>query len=273
MTDHYRNDWENPQLVAINRLPTRATGLPFADEASALTRDPLRSPWVMSLDGPWQFHLAPNPATLPAEFYQPGFDAGAWAEIAVPGCWTMQGFDKPIYCNIQMPIPNTPPFVPRDDNPTGLYRRTFDLPAAWDGRQIILHFGGVESAFYVWINGLLAGFSKDSRLPAEFNITDLVQAGVNTVVTQVMRWSDGSFLEDQDHWRMAGMHRGVRLYALPEVHLADVFARPALDAGLRDGSLTVVARVGGPLERARGYRVTAQLFDAESRPLFSPPLS
>jgi beta-galactosidase len=264
-----RNDWENPQLVAVNRFPAHATGLPFPDEAAVLSRDPANTPWMMNLNGPWQFHLAPNPDTLPEGFFTEDFDASGWDQIEVPGNWMMQGYDKPIYCNVKMPIPNTPPFVPQEDNPTGLYRRTFDLPADWEERRVILSFGGVESAFYVWVNGQKIGFSKDSRLPAEFEISDYVKPGQNTVVTEVIRWSDGSFLEDQDHWRMAGMYRDVMLYSLPETYLADVFAKPELDSAYTDGTLTVVARLGGLPEKADGYRVEMQLFDEENQPAFS----
>ena len=266
-------DWANPERIAIDRLPAHARGVPYPDEASALSRDPRRSPWSLSLDGDWRFHLASNPLAVPEGFFDPGFDATAWATIAVPGNWMLQGYDKPIYCNVQMPIPNTPPHVPIDDNPTGLYRRAFVLPPEWDGRRIILRFGGVESAFYVWVNGQRVGFSKDSRLPAEFDITNVVRPGENLVVTQVIRWSDGSFLEDQDHWRLAGMYRGVSVYALPEIHLADVFAKPTLDAALSAGALNVVARLGGPVARADGYAVSAQLHDASGTPVWVEPIT
>lgn len=268
-----RNDWENPQVVAVNRFPAHATGLPFADQASALTRDGASTPWYRSLNGTWKFYYALNPGALPPGFQEEEFDASAWDAIAVPGNWMMQGYDKPIYCNVKMPIPNTPPFVPQDDNPTGLYRRDFDLPAGWQDRRVILSFGGVESAFYVWVNGQKVGFSKDSRLPAEFEITEFIRPGKNTVVTEVIRWSDGSFLEDQDHWRMAGMYREVMLYSLPQIFLADVFAQPALDADLKDGSLAVIARLGGDVEQANSYRVEMQLFDVDGGAVFTDPVS
>ena len=262
------NDWENPQLVAVNRLPIHATGMPYADETTALSRDTSRSPWVQSLDGEWQFYLAPNPQSAPDRFFAEDFDASSWDLIEVPGNWTMQGYDKPIYCNVKMPIPNTPPHVPHDDNPTGLYRREFDLPGHWQGRRVILHFGGVESFFYVWVNGQKVGLSKDSRLPAEFDITDYLHPGRNTVVSEVIRWSDGSFLEDQDHWRMAGMYRPVWLYSLPVYFLADVFAQPELDHGYKDGNLKVVAKLGGDIRQAHGCRIEMQLFDGEGNPVF-----
>ena len=267
------NDWENPQLIAINRFPAHSSGLPYPDEVSALSRDPRNNPWVISLDGVWKFHLALNPHALPDQFYHPAYDETCWAEIEVPGNWTMQGYDKPIYCNVQMPIPNTPPLVPPEDNPTGLFRREFDIPNDWAGRRVILHFGGVESAFYVWVNGQKVGFSKDSRLPAEFEITQFIRPGRNSLATEVIRWSDGSFLEDQDHWRMAGMYRSVFLYSLPQVYLADVFAKPALDPGDLKGSLTVVARLGGSNLDFYGYRAEMQLFDSHGLPVFDEKIS
>ena len=268
MTSIIPSDWENPHLQGVNRLPMHASGFPFPDEGSARTRQPLNSPWVRSLNGNWRFFLAPNPHDLPAGFFSPSYIDCGWDDIQIPGNWTMQGYDKPIYCNVQMPIPLEPPFVPHADNPTGLYRRTIDLPADWQGRRTILRFDGVESAFYVWVNGQRAGFSKDSRLPVEFDITALVRKGGNILAAQVMRWSDGSTLEDQDHWRMAGIYRSVWLYCFPEVHLTDVFARPNLDEDFRNGWLEVDARLGGALEDASGVKVEMQLFDPQEQPLF-----
>jgi beta-galactosidase/beta-glucuronidase len=272
MTIKQRNDWENPQVVAVNRFPAHATGLPFADEAGALSRDAQRTPFYRSLDGAWKFYYAANPEAAPEGFFTDALDVSGWDEIEVPGDWMMQGYDKPIYCNVKMPIPNTPPFVPQDDNPTGIYRREFDIPAEWAGRRVILSFGGVESAFYVWVNGEKVGFSKDSRLPADFEITDYVHPGKNTVTTEVIRWSDGSFLEDQDHWRFAGMYREVKLYSLPQIYLADVFAKPTL-AENGSGALEVVATIGGAPDQAAGYQVAMQLFDAQGQPVWADDVS
>ncbi len=156
-----QHDWENPQVFGINKLPGRATGVPYADEASALQRDPSGSPWLQSLDGEWQFQLVANPDAVPQGFWTDEYDDSGWNCIEVPGNWTMQGYDKPIYCNVQMPIPNNPPLVPQEDNPTGLYRRSFSLPEDWLTRRTILSFGGVESAFYLWVNGQRVGYSQD----------------------------------------------------------------------------------------------------------------
>jgi beta-galactosidase len=263
------NDWENPLVVGSNKLPAHATGAPYADEETALLCDPTVSPWVRNLNGEWDFRLVPNPDAVQVDFWQPSFDIRDWDTIPVPSNWTLHGYDKPIYTNIKMPIPNTPPFVPQDENPTGLYRRVFNLPADWDGRKIILSFGGVESAFYVWVNGQWIGYSQDSRLPAEFDITHVVQPGENLIAVQVIRWSDGSFLEDQDHWWMAGIYRDVTLYALPKIHLWDIFAKPVLDADYTDAKLTIVAKIGGAPELTADYRVEMQLFDAANRPILA----
>ncbi len=268
-------DWENPQITAINRLPARAPLIPLPDEATALNYQRREdSPYFQSLNGRWRFHLAPNPQSAPEGFCQPGYDASPWGMIDVPANWTMQGYDKPIYTNVKMPIPNDPPRVPHDDNPTGLYRTSFTLPAGWAGRRVILAFEGVESAFYVWINGHQVGYSQDSRLTAEFDITPFLLPGENTLAAMVIRWSDGSYLEDQDHWWMAGIYRDVYLYSVPNVHLADVFARPELDDDLRDGLLRVRARIGAATgASAAGCRVSMALYDPDGAPVFDGPVS
>jgi len=191
-------DWENPQITGVNKEPAHATLIPFADESAAranpaaLTRE--NSPFFLSLNGEWQFAAAPNPAAAPAGFEAPDFDASAWDRIQVPSNWQLCGsYDIPIYVNVQYPFPVDDELsVPRDDNPTGSYRRIFTLPAGWEGRQVFLTFDGVDSAFHLWINGQLVGFSKESRLPAEFNVTPYLRPGQNVLAARVYRWSDGS---------------------------------------------------------------------------------
>jgi beta-galactosidase/beta-glucuronidase len=268
----HQHDWENPQVVGINKLPARATGVPYADQVSALRRDAASSPWVIDLNGEWDFQLVANPDVVPQGFSSAGFEIGGWAKLPVPSNWMMHGFDKPIYTNVKLPIPNTPPYVPQEDNPTGLYRRRFEIPGEWDGRRVILSFGGVESVFYVWVNGHKVGYSQDSRLPAEFEITEYVQPGENLLAAEVIRWSDGTFLEDQDHWYMAGIYRDVSLYALPAVHIWDVFAKPVLDEANENATLTVAAKIGGSPELARGHQVEMQLFNAEGQAVFAEPV-
>lgn len=267
-----RNDWENPAVHGINKLPPHSSGYPFHDKKSALIGDPDLSPWVINLNGTWDFFLLRNPNEVPVGFWVPGFNELEWESIPVPSNWMIKGYDKPIYTNIQMPIPNNPPFVPEDDNPTGLYRRTFNLPETWNGRRIILNFGGVESAFYVWINGQGVGYSQGSRLPAEFDITDFVSKGENLIAVEVIRWSDGSFLEDQDHWWMAGIYRDVTIYCLPDIHIWDVFAKPVLDENYNNAELTVNVKIGSEPEQAKDYQLTLELYDKDGLPVFNEPV-
>ena len=152
------------------------------------------STFVQSLDGKWRFRLYPTPESVPGGFQNPAVDDSEWDELEVPSNWMMHGYDKPIYTNVKMPWPEEPPRVPRDDNPTGCYRTRFTVPQEWMGRRITVTFDGVESAFYLWVNGREVGFSTGSRLPAEFDVTDLVHAGENLRAAKVIRWSDGSFL-------------------------------------------------------------------------------
>ncbi len=265
-------EWENPQCTGVNRLAPRATLLPFADTAGALSRDPDQSPWYRSLNGRWSFRLVPSPDETPGGFHEREFDDTHWKAISVPGNWTMQGFDRPIYTNVHMPWRERPPFVPVRDNPTGLYRRELKIPRGWHGRRVVLHFGGVESAFYCWLNGEYVGFSKDSRMPAEFDITSLLKRGKNTLALQVMRWSDGTYLEDQDHWWMAGVHRDVYLYSTEHTYIADLFALPEVNEKPARYTVTVTASCGLP----RGgeiddWRFEVGVYDPSGAPLLRTP--
>ncbi len=267
-----KRPWEAPECTGIARLPGRATLYPFPHEEAALAGEREDSPWYHSLNSTWRFALLAKPEDVPVDFADPGFDDSGWAALSVPGCWTMQGFDKPIYTNIKMPIDADPPRVPAE-NPTGLYRLRFVLPQGWNNRRVVLHFGGVESAFFCWINGHSVGFGKDSRLPSEFDITEYLQEGDNLLAMEVIRWSDGSYIEDQDHWWMAGIHREVYLYSTGAVHLRDVFARPVLAENLRDGELRVTVRPGGATIKEEGWSVAACLLDANGKNVFKEPPS
>ncbi|RMF03996.1 MAG: glycoside hydrolase family 2, partial [Chloroflexi bacterium] len=176
MPNHIPNDWENPQITGINKLPGHAPLVPYATEADALARDPERSPWRLVLNGDWKFSLVGSPHAAPANFFAPDFDDSGWDSLPVPSNWMLHGHDKPIYTNVKMPFPPNPPFVPAD-NPTGLYRHSFTIPPEWADRQIFISFEGVESAFYLWVNGQKVGYSQGSRLPAEFDLTGLLRPG------------------------------------------------------------------------------------------------
>jgi beta-galactosidase len=256
-------EWENPAVNSINTEPPHATLMPFPDRASAVAGARDSSPYYQSLNGRWSFAWSPRPADRPRDFYTDAFDAGNWASIAVPGNIELQGFGQPIYLDESYPFPPDPPRVPHDDNPVGSYRREFSIPDSWQGRQVFLQFGGVSSAFYVWLNGRLVGYSEDSRTPAEFNVTSFLRAGRNLVAVEVYRYSDGVYLECQDMWRLSGIFRDVFLYSTPPVHIRDVQAGAGLDDRYLDGVLSLdieVVRAGD--EAPAAYQVAIDLLDA-----------
>jgi beta-galactosidase len=255
--------WVHPQTISVGRLPARATLYPFPDAASALRVDRDSSPLVRSLNGSWRFMLADCPESVPDAFPAAEFDDRAWGMLPVPSNWTMHGYDKPHYTNIQMPFAGEPPHVP-DDNPTGLYRMRVEIPQAWQGRRIVLHIGGAESVLYVWVNGRPVGLGKDSRLPHEFDITDFVHTGAaNVLACAVVKWSDASYVEDQDQWWMGGIHRDVFLYATARSYIADVHAFASLEDDFARGRLNVTVTLGfaGPGEN--GWEVEAGLYRAD----------
>ncbi len=235
--DFSRVEWQNPAIVDVNTEPPHATLVPFADEASAQTGQRQQSDYFRLLNGTWQFHWAQGPNNAPEDFYRSDYDASGWDEIPVPSNWQLLGkYDSPIYTNINHPFAVNPPWVPTDTNSVGSYRTSFELPETWQGRQVFLHFEGVQSAMYGWVNGQSVGYSEDSMTPAEFNITEFVQPGENTLAVQVIRWSDGSYLEDQDFWRMSGIFRDVFLFATPAVHLRDYAFSTDLDENYTDAT-------------------------------------
>ena len=200
---------EDQYVNGVNRLPARAISYSYADEASALTYDRTNAR-MASLNGVWKFHFAEDVDKAPENFFEKGYDVSAWNDLEVPCCWEMKGYGYPIYTNTVYPFKSCPPYILRD-NPVGSYVRTFTVPQEWDGGRIILHFGGVYSGHQVWVNGKEVGYSEDSCLPSEFDITDLLEKGENTLAVKVWKWTDGSYLEDADHWRMSGIHREVHL--------------------------------------------------------------
>ncbi|MFW5828704.1 MAG: glycoside hydrolase family 2 TIM barrel-domain containing protein, partial [Planctomycetota bacterium] len=254
--------WMDPAVTGVKRLPGRASLLPFDSETDALSRDPQRSPWIISCNGTWRFHLAPRPDAAPADFHANDHDESDWRELQVPGNWTMQNVgDPPIYTNVVMPFANMPPRVP-EDNPTGIYRRRIAIPASWAGRRIILHCGGAESCLAVFVNGREIGFGTDSRLPSEFDISHAVQAGADNQITLlVIRWSHGSFLEDQDHWWMAGIHRDVFIYCQDQVWIQDCQARSDYQHQDGRGRLRAQIKICGETSRLDGHAVQIRLLD------------
>jgi beta-galactosidase len=268
-------DWENPEVYGINKEPGHATLMPYGDVGMALEGDRTKSPYYQSLDGKWKFNWVIKPAERPAGFYGADYDVSGWDDIAVPGNWQMSGYGKPIYTNMRFPFPANPPYIPHEYNPVGSYRRTFTIPAGWAGRQVFVHFEGVDSTFYVWVNGRKVGYSEDSMLPAEFNITKYLKAGENSISAEVYRWSDGSYLEDQDMWRLSGIYRSVYLFAAPAVHIRDFHVRADLENEYKDGVLKLRPKLevfDADKGKLKGWKVEGQLFDGGKNPVFEKPL-
>lgn len=270
---HGHNDWENPRVFDVNTLPARATSISFPTEESARAVTLTKSPRHLSLNGAWRFHFVPV-ATQAPRIGDTKFDDATWNPIEVPGNWELQGWGTAIYTNSIYPFePVDPPYVPKDDSPVGTFQRTFRVPADWHGQQITLHFEGVSSAFYCWLNGQLVGFHKGSRVPAEFDITPLLQPGDNILSVQVHRWSDASYLEDQDHWRLSGIHRDVYLAAAPSTQIYDFFARTDLADDLHQGTLKVRVDLRSFVSTVTaGWSVEGQLYDESGRSVLPHPM-
>jgi beta-galactosidase len=272
--DLTKPDWENPDIVGINKEPGHCTLIPYSDIETALKVDREASRFYRSLNGNWKFHWVRKPADRPVDFYKPGYDISNWDLIPVPSNWQMHGYGIPIYLNVPYPFPPNPPYIPHDYNPVGSYRRRFTIPDEWKDRQIFLHFDGVKSVFYVWMNGQKVGYSQDSMTPAEFNITKYLKSGENTLAVEVYRWSDGSYLEDQDMWRLSGIYRNVYLFATPQVHIRDFFVRTDLDENYTDATLMIRPKITSFTDQSlEGWTIEAQLYDPETAPVLSEPLS
>lgn len=268
------HEWQNPQIVGRNKAPGHVPLVPFRDEQTALAGTRAESPDFRLLNGDWRFHWAPNPASAPAGFHAVDFDDSEWASIRVPGNWQMQGFGVPMYTNVQYPFSiKDLPRVPQDDNPVGSYRTVFAFPDGWAGRRISIIFEGVDSAFYLWVNGTQVGYSQGSRLPAEFEITSHVQPGDNTLAVQVYRWSDGSYVEDQDMWRLSGIHRDVVVLALPPVHIHDYWVATDLDEQYRDATLQATIAIKNHTDETHQIAVELKLFDPQDGVVFVHPLA
>ena len=269
----YLHEWENSEVFAINKEPPRASFLPHPSRDSALRSDFLESPWKLSLNGKWRFKLVTNPQSAPEGFMQLDFDDSTWDTIPVPSNWQMLGYDKPIYVNVQYPFPANPPYVPQDNNPTGLYRKWFNLNREQlENKQVFIVFEGVDSAFYLWVNGQFVGYSQGSRLPAEFNITSYVREGSNLVAVKVLRWSDGSYLEDQDMWRLSGIFRDVYVYVTPNVRIRDFYIKTIFDREYKDATLEVLVKVRNYSKKVKKHlSVEIELLDDEGNRIFREP--
>ncbi|MBD0383523.1 DUF4981 domain-containing protein [Paenibacillus sp. WST5] len=257
-------------------MEAHATLMPYRTVEEAIAGQKTASDFYQSLNGTWKFHFAENAEARPSEFYRTDYDCRNWADMAVPSHWQLQGYDYPQYTNIVYPWVGhedlQPPFAPVKYNPVGSYVRSFSVPKAWEGQPVYLSFQGVESAFYVWVNGDLVGYSEDTFTPAEFDITPYLTEGENKLAVEVYRWCDASWLEDQDFWRLSGIFRDVYLYSTPQTHIYDFSIRTELDDEYANAELRIQARVTNYDARQYGaYTVEAMLYDRELRPQWGEP--
>ena len=227
--------YELPELQEINRLPMHGAEIPFADMEQALERKYEKSDFFRSLNGKWRFSLYKKPEDVPADFLDPDFKDET--TIKVPSHWDKDSCAPPVYTNSRMPAHFPAPPCVLEDNPTGIYRQEFTLPSAWKNRRVILHVGGAESYLEVYLNGCFAGMGKDTRLASEFDLTPFLKPGKNQLVCKVIRWSDSSFIEDQDQWWLSGIYRSVYLYSTAKAYIEDLFVNGDWDTENKSGKL------------------------------------
>jgi len=233
------NDWENPEVFAINKKKARSYFIPYLSDKDVLEDDHKKSPFYESLKGIWEFHLAHTPKERPFFFFKEDYDTSDWGTIKVPANWELEGYDIPIYTNVKYPHDKTPPKIQEDYNPVGSYRRDFTITEKQLNQNVTLHFGAVSSAMYVWVNGVKVGYSEGSKTPAEFDITKYIRKGKNLLSVEVYRWSDASYIEDQDFWRLSGITRDVYLLSRPKTHIQDFWASPILSDDFKNGEVQV----------------------------------
>ena len=255
--------WKNPLVNQQNREARRANFFAFESEELARKADKTLSGRYLSMEGMWRFNFVKDHQNAPKDFWRTDFDDSKWVDFPVPGLFELNGYGDPIYKNIGYAWSTTfetkPPYIGETNNYTGSYRRTFELPQDWKGQQVLLHVGSATSNLMVWVNGKFVGYSEDSKIAAEFDLTKFVKPGRNLIAMQVMRWCDGSYLEDQDFWRLTGIAREVYLYARPKVHVNDIDVVADYDYEAGRGILTVT----GTTTARKGYTAFLELADRE----------
>lgn len=262
-------DWEDPEVFAVNKENTRTTSLPYPSEELAVGDNYDSSPYYQSLNGKWKFHWVPRVSEVPAGFYEENYDISGWGEMPVPGNWEFNGYGIPMYVNTGFGFRAKPPHIDREDSPTGAYRHEFSIPDSWDGRRIFIHFEGGTNSMYVWVNGQKVGYTQNSKSPAEFDITDYVRKGKNTLACQVHKFSDGSYLEDQDMWRLGGINRNVYLYSTAQTRIFDFFAHPDLDKNYKNGIFSVDITLKNYTDNLQNNSVEVSLLDKSGKKIFS----
>jgi len=267
---------ENPELLGINKEPWHATLMPYANLQEALVANRHASSLCKSLNGQWKFNWVPSPEKRPVDFYKPDFDVSGWKEIPVPSNWEVQGYGTPFYRNLGYTIKKDFPHVMSEPdkkytsfierNPVGSYRREFDVPVEWTGRRNFITFDGVDCAFFLWVNGEKVGFSVNSRNAADFDLTKFLKPGKNMIAVEVYQYSSGTWLEDQDMWRLHGIFRNVTLWSTPQVHIRDFFVKTDLDKDYKDAMLDVTAKIKNYSDKTvQAQTFTATLYDKDGQ--------
>lgn len=264
-TEKEPRDWENPGVFSQNREDPHTTMISFPDESSALAADKSKSPDYISLDGIWRFKWVKSPEERPFWFFKDDYDTRDWDEIEVPSNWEMKGYDVPIYVSGGYAFKKNPPLIEHSFNPVGSYKRNFTVPSNWKEKEVFLNFGAVSSAFYVWVNEQLVGYSEDSKMPAEFNITKYLRKGKNSLSVEVYRWCDGSYLEDQDFFRLSGIQRTVSLHARPKTYINDFFAAGDLKNNYTDGILKLNVALKSVDSESGNFAVEASLYENDRK--------
>lgn len=275
---------QTPEIVSVNRMPMRASAFAYENESKAQKGIKENATSFLSLNGEWKFNWVQDPTKRPEGFFKTDFDDNNWQLFQVPANWELNGYGLPIYVNHPYEFTGraktgarlNPPFdIPDDNNPVGSYRKKFVVPDAWDGRQVFIHLGAVKSAFFIWINGISVGYSEDSKLAAEFDITKYIKKGENLVALQVYRWSDGSYLECQDMWRISGIEREVYIYSTPKLDIRDFKISSTLSENFTTGFLTLQAEVNNYKvdqktlhSRPDTFSIEIEMVDAEGQSIF-----
>ena len=261
LNNQTQNWWENPEIFSVGQERPRSNFMIF-DNPSDVGKAWKTSPFYQSLNGKWKFNWVRKPADRPIDFYKNDFDTSNWNEINVPANWQIEGFGVPIYVNDRYPFERNPPFIPHNYNPVGSYKRTFTIPKNWKNRQVFLTFEAVKGAAYFWLNGELLGYSQDSKTCVEFDVTKHLIDGKNHLSVEIYRWSDASYLECQDMWRLSGFEREVYLWSAPKLHIRDFWAKADLSDNYDDGLLSVdVEMVNFGSELAGDKLLRLELFD------------
>ncbi|MCX2718028.1 glycoside hydrolase family 2 TIM barrel-domain containing protein [Lentiprolixibacter aurantiacus] len=260
-----QNYWEDPSVFAINKEEARASFVPFENVEKALSGEVSESAYIQSLNGNWKFNYVPRTSQRPKDFYKTTYDVRKWDTIPVPANWELHGYGFAQYNNIQYPFEKNPPNIKDDYSPVGSYVTFFTLPENWEDREIFIYLGAVKSGFDIWINDHKVGYSQDSKLPSEFNITPYLKSGENKVSVQVFQFTDGSYLEDQDFWRLSGIQRDVYLLARPKTYIRDFFAKAGLDESYENGVFQLSVDITNIGEDDAGLELECILLDPQGR--------